>query len=213
MKLNLFQVNKIKGKLLLAFCAVLFLSSILAGWGYYSINRVQEIAVIKENFKNINEMVLKMRKAEKDFLMREITNKEFMSTGDSKYANMINNLIQEDDSLITLLIESKWSEKLSIKEDLTALNNNLNGYHSVFNKIVRTYYQRGYVDFGLEGELRKAIHEVEHSDFEVDQVRLLTLRRLEKDFFLRKDMETVEKFHKEIEAFEASLGNGTRVSS
>ena len=86
MKANLFQLNKIKGKLLLAFCAVLFLSSILAGWGYYSISRVQEIGGIKEDFKNINEMVLKMRKAEKDFLMRELTNEEFMASGESKYS-------------------------------------------------------------------------------------------------------------------------------
>src|SRR5688572_14459873 len=118
MKANLFQLNKIKGKLLLAFCAVLFLSSILAGWGYYSISRVQEIGGIKEDFKNINEMVLKMRKAEKDFLMRELTNEAFMASGESKYAKTIDKLMHDQDSLLLYLIDSRWSSKLDIKEEL-----------------------------------------------------------------------------------------------
>src|SRR5918994_1317082 len=100
--MKLIQLNKIKGKLLLAFGVVLFLSSILAGWGYYSINRIQEIASVKENFKNINEVVLKMRKAEKDFQMREITNEAFMKNGDSKYAKTINALVHDEDSLINV---------------------------------------------------------------------------------------------------------------
>ena len=48
MNFALFQSMKIKGKLLTAFGAVLFLSSILAAWGYYSINRIMEIRVRRE---------------------------------------------------------------------------------------------------------------------------------------------------------------------
>ncbi len=210
MKANLFQLNKIKGKLLLAFCAVLFLSSILAGWGYYSISRVQEIGGIKEDFKNINEMVLKMRKAEKDFLMRELTNEKFMVSGESKYSKTIDKLMHDQDSLISYLVESRWSSKLNIKTELVELSKNLKGYHSSFNKIVKAYQTRGFVDHGLEGELRKAIHAVERSEFDINEVRLLTLRRHEKDFFLRKNMETVEKFHKELEKFNAELGNSPK---
>ena len=81
--MKIIQLKKIKGKLLLAFGVVLFLSSILAGWGYYSIKQIQDIASVKENFKNVNEAVLKMRKAEKDFLMREITKEDFMKSGES----------------------------------------------------------------------------------------------------------------------------------
>ena len=71
MKFKLFQLKQIKAKLLLSFGVVLFLSSILAGWGYYSINRILKVRAIKEEFLAVNEIVLKMRKAEKDFLMRE----------------------------------------------------------------------------------------------------------------------------------------------
>jgi methyl-accepting chemotaxis protein len=189
---------------------VLFLSSILAGWGYYSINHVLEIRGIKEDFKNINEIVLKMRKAEKDFLMRDVKDETFMSSGESKYVTAIDEYVQQEDSLISFLLESEWSETLAIKEDLEALHKSLDGYNDTFRKITKAYLQRGYLDFGDEGQLRRAIRDVEQSDDKVDMVRLLTLRRLEKDFFIRKDMEYVDKFHNEIEALRAGLSGSAR---
>ena len=210
MKFNIFQPTKIKGKLLLAFSTVLFLSSVLAGWGYYSINRVLEIRGVEEDFKNISMTVLKMRKAEKDFLMRDVSNTEFMTTGKSKYVKEITTFLHQDDSLISALLKSDWSEKLDIKEDLQALHTSLNEYQATFDKIIQAYRQRGFMDTGAEGALRTAIHSVENSEFQVDDVRLLTLRRHEKDFFLRKDLKYVEKFQNELAALRAELGNSPR---
>jgi methyl-accepting chemotaxis protein len=210
MKLNIFKTTRIKGKLLLAFSAVLFLSSILAGWGYYSIHRVLEIRGIEEDFKNINVLVLKIRKSEKDFMMRDITNAEFMSSGSSKNIKAIDAFLHEEDSLISLLVESQWSEKLAITGELNSLQQNLTEYRTTFNKVVQAYLKRGFKDFGDEGALRTAIHAVEKSQYKLDEVRLLTLRRHEKDFFLRKDTQYVEKFGNEIKAFRAKLDNSAK---
>jgi methyl-accepting chemotaxis protein len=210
MKRNLFQSNKIKGKLLIAFGAVLFLSSILAGWGYYSIHRVLEIRSIEEGFKNISVLVLKIRKSEKDFMMRDISSADFMSSGTSKNIQDIEKFITKEDSLISLLLDSKWSEKLNIDKDLNSLHQSLDDYHVTFNKVVKAYLKRGFKDFGDEGELRKAIHDVEQSEYKLDEVRLLTLRRHEKDFFLRKEMQYVEKFTAEIKLFKAGLDNSSK---
>lgn len=211
MNFTLFNLKKIKGKLLLAFAVVLFLSSVLAGWGYYSISRIMEIRGIEKDFKSINELALKMRKSEKDFLSRDIRNKEFMETGKSKYASDIDEMVQQEDSLISLLIESKWSDKLEIREDLVALNKALSEYHVVFDRIVDAVQKRGFQDFGDEGKLRKAIREVENSDYKLDMVSLLTLRRNEKDFFLRKDLSYVDKFSDELKELRRSLGKGPQV--
>lgn len=54
--------------------------------------------------------------------------------------------------------------------------------------------KRGFKDWGLEGKLRAAIHRVENSTFPYDRVSMLTLRRHEKDFFLRKDLKYVVEF-------------------
>jgi methyl-accepting chemotaxis protein len=213
MKPNIFQQTKIKGKLLLSFSVVLFLSCVLAGWGYYSINRVLAINSVEEDFKNINMIVLKMRKSEKDFLMRDVSNVDFMATGKSKYASAIKEFISQEDSMINTLMENRWSEKLDIKADLTSLHQNLGEYKATFDQIVKAYLRRGFKDYGDEGELRKAIHAIEDSKLNIDKVRLLTLRRHEKDFFLRKDLEYVEKFKKEISAFKATLGKSADLTA
>ena len=194
----MFQSMKIKGKLLSAFGAVLFLSSVLAGWGYFSINRITEIGEVENTFNKISTTALLMRKSEKDFLMRDIKSEEFMESGKSKYVTEMSKLVAVQDSIINALLESKWSAKLDIHEDLTNLKLSIEAYHSTFGKITEAYKKRGFKDFGDEGELRAAIRAVEESDYKIDMVQLLTLRRIEKDFFLRKDMKDAEKFSAEI---------------
>ena len=201
----MFQNMKIKGKLLSAFGAVLFLSSVLAGWGYFSINRIIEISDVENTFNAINTTALEMRKAEKDFLMRDIRNEEFMKSGESKYIAAMDNLVKAQDSLINQLLESKWSSKLDIQEDLNNLKGSINGYHATFDKITAAYKQRGFKDYGDEGELRKAVRAVEESNYRIDMVQLLTLRRIEKDFFIRKDPADVEKFAAEFEVMVSKL--------
>jgi methyl-accepting chemotaxis protein len=206
----LFQSMKIKGKLLTAFGAVLFLSSILAGWGYYSINRIMEIRSIEKTFKDISANALKMRKSEKDFLMREIKSEAFMSSGESKYVKDIDNLVKLQDSLITSILESKWSAKLELQDEMADLNKSTGIYHETFNKVVKAYRQRGFKDYGDEGELRKAIRDIETSQYKIDLVQLLTLRRIEKDFMLRKELKDVETFQAEVKEWKVKLDNGTR---
>lgn len=54
--------------------------------------------------------------------------------------------------------------------------------------------QRGFKDSGIEGEMRKKIHILENNVSKENKILLLTLRRHEKDFFLRKDLSYVTKF-------------------
>ena len=207
MKPSIFRLTKIKGKLLLAFGVVLFLSSILAGWGYFSINRIMQIRAIEKDFRSISSIALKMRKSEKDFLARDISNAEFMASGKSKYAGEIDSYIHQEDSLIASLLENKWSDKLEIRQDLADLDKNLSEYHQTFDAIVKAYLARGFMDYGNEGALRKAIRDIEESKLNIDKVSVLTLRRHEKDFFLRKDMQYVAKFQKELEDLRKEVRN------
>lgn len=213
MNLSIFQSRKIKGKLLLAFGMVLFLSSILAGWGYYSINRIMEIRSVEKTFKNISALALKMRKAEKDFLMRDTKSEEFMATGKSSYITDMSTYAVLEDSLINSLLENKWAEKLAIEGELGSLNKSFGEYHIIFTKIVNAYRKRGFKTYGDEGELRTAIKAVEESDLNIDLVSVLTLRRNEKDFFIRKDPAYVKSFTDEINTLRKSLGNSARSTS
>jgi methyl-accepting chemotaxis protein len=211
---NHFTLNRIKSKLLATFGLVIFLSSILAGVAYYSINQINEIRTIEGAFNEINSVALKMRKSEKDFLMRDVRNADFMATGKSKYVSDINRLVAIEDSLIRSLSSTSWADKLHLREDLSLLSSNIKGYHETFTNVVTAYRQRGFKDYGTEGKLRAAIKSVEESDYNINMVRLLTLRRLEKDFFLRKELDNVTQFGEEVKRLRteiADAGKGVEV--
>jgi methyl-accepting chemotaxis protein len=64
--------------------------------------------------------------------------------------------------------------------------------------------KRGFKDYGLEGKLREAVHAVEQIE-EIDKVLLLSLRRHEKDFMLRKDWKYVNDFDNKITLLNGSI--------
>jgi methyl-accepting chemotaxis protein len=202
------QSMKIKGTFLSAYGVALLLSSVLAGWGYLSINRITELGEVENAFNKISNTTLEMRRSEKDFLLRDIKNEEFMESGKSKYVSDMDKLVATQDSIITSLVESKWAAKLNIHEDLTNLKNNIKAYHSTFHKITDAYRKRGFKEFGDEGELRVAIRALEESGYKIDMVQLLTLRTIEKDFFIHKDLRYVEMFTTAITSFLDKVDNG-----
>ena len=202
------QSMKIKGNVLAAYGVALFFSIVLAGWGYLSINRIKELGEVENALNKISNTTLEMRRSEKDFLLREIKNEEFMESGESKYLSDMGKLIATQDSIITSLLESKWAAKLNIDEDLTSLKNNIKAYHTSFLKITKAYKKRGFREFGNEGELQAAIRAVEESDYKIDMVQLLTLRTIEKDFLIHKDLGYVEKFTAAITSFLDNVDNG-----
>jgi len=202
------QSMKIKRKVLTAYGVALFFSIVLAGWGYLSINRIRELGEVENALNKISNTTLEMRRSEKDFLLREIKNEEFMESGESKYLSDMGKLAATQDSIITSMLESKWAAKLNIHEDLTSLKNNINAYHTSFRKITKAYKKRGFKEFGDEGELQAAILAVEKSDYKIDMVQLLTLRTIEKDFLIHKDLGYVEKFTAAITSFLDKVDNG-----
>ncbi len=207
--MNFLKLDKIRSKLLIAFSAVLLLSFFMALWGYFSIQKVVSIKNANDSFKEIGEAVLKIRKHEKDFLKRHIIDPTFIREGTSKYKDGILQQAKNIDSIIVMLQKDGWGTTLEVADELKGLQKNLQGYQDTFLKISEAYRKRGFKDDGLEGELRAAIHGIEKSDYSYDKVRMLTLRRHEKDYFLRKDPSYIKKFHDEVVNFKSALGNNT----
>lgn len=205
MKTRLFQQTKIKHKLLTTFGAVIFLSSILAASAYYSINRLMDVRQLERTLNEITTSVLKIRKSEKDFLMRDTRSASFMASGESKYVKDVSALVAKEDSLINQLLISDWAGELQMQDELIQLQSNLKKYDDAFDKVAAAYFERGFKDHGKEGKLRAAIRNVEESKFNVDKASLLALRRIEKDFFLRKEESLVDDFKTEIAAFKNQL--------
>src|SRR4051812_24724218 len=83
--------------------------------------------------------------------------------------------------------------------DITKIAGLFAEYNNSFKKIVAAKYKRGELDFGLVGDMRKAIRDVEELTANDGSLKIdvLSLRRNEKDYLLRKDRKYIDK-HTEI---------------
>lgn len=132
---------------------------------------------------------------------------------------------------LNIYIDHKKNEKSSIKTDTKAIFDDLKialnkeeikkdiviekqeitkslaEIETALAEIETCYEMRGFKETGFEGNMRNAIHTLEDKLPENDMALLLTLRRHEKDFFLRKDTSYVEKFNKTLEKFNSKLNN------
>src|SRR5690606_37598573 len=66
--------------------------------------------------------------------------------------------------------------------------------------------ERGFRDLGIEGAMRDCIHKIENSYKNAgDESLLLTIRRNEKDYFLRKDIAYITKHRKNLLLFKEHI--------
>lgn len=177
------------------------LTLIFGVWTYFSIQNIQRYEQVKDHLQSVQMDLLELRKNEKDFMSRASRNSEFLTTGRSNYLLAFDSIVQRIKKTNQELVQS------GLVKDSTAItiDKGLENYQQKFHALALLVKDRGFKDWGLEGELRKKIHNVESDDSNYDRVYMLTLRRHEKDFFLRHELAYISKFDQSIEDFKHHL--------
>jgi GAF domain-containing protein len=199
------KIKKIKTKLLIQFGVLLLLSVMLMTVMLYSLTRIVNYTEVRRLTSELNVTVLQMRRAEKDFQLRDLTNEAYFESGQSKYISKFDELDMKAISLLKSLSEQEQVRELNFQDSIPRIANNLEEYSKAFHEMTDLYRQKGFKNWGHEGDLRKAIHKIEESPQNYDKILMLTLRRYEKDFLLRKDQASVAKFNASLEEFKKSL--------
>ena len=168
----------------------------LVGIGIIQFSASMQIKEEKKFFtvrENVAELTLKasrLRRIEKNFLARN----------EIKYAEQLNNNVKDVTAHINKLIELEKENGIR-NNDLSDMGKTLQEYKSKFNDVVKIKQKIGLTPkTGLRGNLRDAIHKAEdffkkHENLKAE-VLMLTLRRNEKDFLLRKATKYIDKFLK-----------------
>lgn len=131
---------------------------------------------------------------EKDFFSIETINPRFHESGQSVLLRERNKLFGEIRSLLAFLEQEETivtSEQ--VLRDIAQIRTEMASYQQVFDTLVLLVRTRGFVNHGLEGQMRQNIHKIENSSYPFDMAKLLLVRRHEKDYILRKDEKYVEK--------------------
>lgn len=199
LKQKMFRKNLTIKKLLIS--GALFTSFTLlfigAATNYFlkdSFKQFQLISLIK----TVQNKELQIRKAEKDLLVYEVTNPDFFASGESEYLFEIQQSLEQIQSDLKQLADTRTIAQLALTKETLQTQELFNQYKKELNKMISILLKKGFKDYGLVGEMRERIHNVESALKKTSNldytVAMLMLRRHEKDYLLRKDLKYREKF-------------------
>lgn len=183
----------------------LILSAIILATAIYSLSITRTVREVESSISTLTKKIDLNQSIKQEFLINGYQDKEFLKTGSSKLLRLYNINSSQSDSLLSVL--RLYGEGLGGKANvvLDELGIALNAFGDSFEKLIIALKHRGYKNYGVEGELRKAIHSIEKGKYSYDKVLMLTLRRNEKDFILRNDLKYVDKFSKNLKLFKSSI--------
>lgn len=189
---NYFKSLSFRTKLLITFLSLtLMVSGILVLQSlYYNIKEELYDQKVKTHALK-NEFTNWMLKTYA-FINEDFTDTTFFKTGKSK------NLVESSQIKSSILkdihlLEQQYDQPELIKL-LSNISRELENLSLLKLELKALVLQRGFKNFGIEGEMRNAVHEVEDSLSDiVNPEDFLMLRRHEKDFIIRKDLAYVEK--------------------
>lgn len=201
--INFFQTIKVKLIAAVSLFILLMIAAVIGDtWLDARKYQVEEVA-LKLAF--IERKLQESDKLETLFFTDDANSEGFYITGKShnlaERKQVINDLIDALSELERYEMDAVIHASADIQKALLLFDT----YESSFDELVELVKKRGFMDFGLEGDFRKEIHKIEYSKYSLDRGKLLTIRRFEKDFIIRKDLRYIAKMEKAVEDFREEI--------
>jgi|GEM_PF-3998824 len=193
---------------LLTFLLIITFSAI-GLYTHFSLESIQKNVLIENRIYQLESLMLQMRRNEKDFLARAVTDPDFYKTNSNKYLTRFG----ENMGVSVEICEQLKQEKLIIDNNMVpmidSIHQSLSNYQHIFKQLKTTAYQKGFKDYGLVGKMRQAIHNIESTlkQYNDDHLMVFMLmgRRHEKDFLLRHDIKYKKKFLSNVDKFQKAI--------
>lgn len=205
--IKFFLSLKVRVKLLAAFGSILLLSVLLIIFSITSINKIIIHKAINEKVDILKLHLNTLELATKSFMYEEFKSEPFLKNHESSALKSFEESYNKSKHIVAEINQSNSIVHAEIDILSHSLITVVDSLRNNFLTLVDLLKTRGFKDYGLEGSLRLAIHQVENSGFRFDKASMLTLRRHEKDFFLRRDLKYQREFNAQFENFYKELSN------
>ena len=189
------NINTIGKRLFLSFSILAVNVIIISALSYNFISRTKNIYELTKRIEDERIQIERLLKLDLDFLRFETINQEFYKTNRSGF-------LEQRDSLYTIILHEAillnnvmFDYNLGVGKNFDSINQTLQTYNTTFSKVKEKIIYRGFKDYGVEGRMRKFAHELEEHSNEISMIEILSLRRHEKDYFLRKEQHYKTKFN------------------
>jgi len=162
----------------------LFLLLIITSLNSHYYRKREEKNQLIERFARVETMLMSIFKNSNAFFSSEITNPAFFQSGESVYLRKNDSLTKIVLNELKVLRDLSSDQKININEETDSILVYLTEFNLIFKQIVNLMHQKGYKDWGIEGEMRTEIHKLEQIQ-KIDQTNVLSLRRHEKQYILK----------------------------
>ncbi|MEJ8554724.1 methyl-accepting chemotaxis protein [Tepidibacter sp. Z1-5] len=192
-----FKDWKIRQKLFSAFLVMIILFLFIGTTSFVFIKDISnsKINLLLDN-DNLYTLVLELRKNEKDFLLRELTNPQFFETGESKYIDKFNSNFSNLQEQIQKI--KKYKEIYSNQEysnQIQEMEKLVNSYRNMFLQAASKSNTVGFEEYGLIGELENTKNKIANLQLNNElKFSMLKVYMEEQEYFSTKN----EKYFNEI---------------
>lgn len=199
-KAKLKKHNSIRYRILLGFGIVTFIYLGYLIISFIYVNRLDKMRQQDKKLAKLETLTLRMIKKDNDFFDVESINPSFFETENSQILVDREALNEKIKSEIKILKQASATSSPFLHKYILHIESYIKRYNGNINTLVDLVYKRGFKDYGLEGLMRNYAHQLE-SNAEASKTTIgdiLSLRRHEKDFFLRHEVYYIEKFNELI---------------
>ncbi|MDX1902971.1 MAG: ATP-binding protein, partial [Thermonemataceae bacterium] len=162
------------------------------------------IHTITSEIEDITTGVLKLVKQERDFFEVELKDDKFFGSGQSQYYKQGKITLQTLQRKIKNLSLKPEIEEFGVQGKLDMLSEELSNYDKTMKRVVELHFAIGNYQYGLERKMRDAIHQLEYKNA-ISPIVMLSLRRHEKDYLMRRDSLSIIKFDSLIRLAKAEV--------
>jgi methyl-accepting chemotaxis protein len=166
-------------------------------------------AALEGTMKDLEIALLEARRNEKDFLLRK--DDKYLTAHDESSRAAARTLDAMTQALAAM-------GETQLRNDVDTVHSGLGLYSKNFSALVDLRHKLGLnQDAGLEGSLRASVHDIEHTlapfkDSQLNEL-MLTMRRHEKDYMLRYDLQYRDKFQAAVVKLADALGAAALTAS
>jgi signal transduction histidine kinase len=187
------------------FLFLVLLILVVALVSLYLGGRNESVAAMNSRVNQLEINTLILFKNDNDYFDLEVTNEEYFKTHQSHFLKRRDSLLKQISVAFAIVMSDLKSNMSVMPNELQRIDTALHRYNEKFLQLERLVYQKGFRNFGLEGEMRIHAHNLESTIDAANMNHLLNLRRHEKDFFLRQDTSYVSLFTSRAQLLESLL--------
>jgi signal transduction histidine kinase len=193
--LKFLELNSIRSRMVSGFLFLTLLILLLAFVSLYMLDRTGRIANIHGKISQLEVFTLSLIKSDNDFFGLETINEVYFKTHRSPFLVRRDSLLARINADVIDVVRKSEHKSYSVGKNLEDIGMTLALYNQTFKELEILYFKKGFKDYGLEGAMRVHAHKLEEPASGIEVSRILYLRKNEKDFFLRHDIQYLHTFN------------------